>query len=324
MDFQKSRIKGLFTNIYEGLKRLCDNRLLKIFAQIIFVGLILVSIFQYILINWERLKTYHWEVNYTYLSLSFLILLGHRFWGATGWYMAVRILSLSQKKPRFIQMLKVYSISNLAAYIPGTYWSLLGRVYLSRDVGISTKKASASIILETFMVVFSGIIMTLFIVPTIMSDHVWAVSLGTVLIVILVLIGINKRFILCLTSIYCRISKKEIPEYDPNSLDLLLLLIVFIMVWVMLGASLFFLTKAIDPSHSTNIFYMIGSFSAAWLIGFFVPIAPSGLGVRETILIYFLHLASVPDPLPAVLAILFRIIIALQDLFWALLSKLLR
>jgi len=38
-------------------------------------------------------------------------------------------------------------------------------------------------------------------------------------------------------------------------------------------------------------------------------------------LVFFLHQALVPDPLPTVLAILFRILMALQDLLWALLVK---
>jgi len=307
--------------LVERVKQVWNNRIIKLTIQILFVGFILFFIYQNIYLNWTKLKSYDWQINGWLLTLSFIILLGHRFFGAAGWYLAVRILIPKRKMPRFKQLLKVYSISNLASYIPGTYWSILGRIYLSRELGFSTTLSSASIIIETILVVFSGMIMTLPVLPTLAPGQTWVIILGLCIMIILVIIGVNNRFINFLASIYSRITKKNVPEINSNSPQLLLLLLTYILVWVPLGISLFLLTRAIYSLSSINVFFMIGYFASAWLIGFFVPVAPAGLGVREAVLVFFLHQALVPDPLPTVLAILFRILMALQDLLWALLVK---
>jgi len=92
-------------------------------------------------------------------------------------------------------------------------------------------------------------------------------------------------------------------------------------IMLFIVTSLFLLIKAIHHQLEISVVLMIGYFAASWLIGFFVPIAPAGLGVREAVLIFFLNEALVPDPLPMVIAILFRVLLIFQDLFWALFAK---
>jgi len=74
--------------------------------------------------------------------------------------------------------------------------------------------------------------------------------------------------------------------------------------WAITGTAAWILIAALTPSPP-DPFFLIGVYAFAWLVGFLVVFAPSGLGVREATLIVLLapHLGAGPA---AVLAVVLR------------------
>jgi uncharacterized membrane protein YbhN (UPF0104 family) len=53
--------------------------------------------------------------------------------------------------------------------------------------------------------------------------------------------------------------------------------------WIVAGAAAWILVDAVSPS-TPELAFLTGAYALAWLTGFVVPFAPSGLGVREATL----------------------------------------
>ena len=65
---------------------------------------------------------------------------------------------------------------------------------------------------------------------------------------------------------------------------------------------------------------MAGGYALAWAIGFVVPGAPGGLGVREAMLLTFLS-GAVEDKSVLIAAILFRVATTLGDALFFLIAR---
>jgi uncharacterized membrane protein YbhN (UPF0104 family) len=97
-----------------------------------------------------------------------------------------------------------------------------------------------------------------------------------------------------------------------------------IVIWLLGALSLLFLAKAFLPEIGLD---QLGIFSAiysiSWLIGFFTPFAPSGIGIREGVLGLAFTAMSIPVGITVLLAALSRILIVFEDVFWAAVGALL-
>lgn len=88
------------------------------------------------------------------------------------------------------------------------------------------------------------------------------------------------------------------------------------------GLLIIALSRALnDAGHMTEL---IGIGAAAWLIGFVVPGAPGGLGVREAVLIMGLTAAGLPPPSATAVALGNRLVTVLGDCLVALVEVILR
>ena len=95
--------------------------------------------------------------------------------------------------------------------------------------------------------------------------------------------------------------------------DFLKILAVYLLSWGLQGLAFFFLVSTVKGWSIDIAFYLIGSYIAAWLVGFLVLFAPGGLGIREGTLSFLLEFC-LPLPLAIALSLLARIWITLGEL----------
>ena len=58
--------------------------------------------------------------------------------------------------------------------------------------------------------------------------------------------------------------------------------------WLVAGAAAWLVIESMSTEQAPGFFFLLGAYTFAWLIGFLVPFAPSGLGAREATLIALL------------------------------------
>ena len=235
-------------------------------------------------------------------------------WGLTlrtmkvpiGWWTSVRIWFLSQA----------------GRYLPGGVWSYVGRFYLSRAE--MTKEAIfGSIVLETGLRVVSEVL--IFVLSLFFWTDTGFISSRMLLLVIS---GVAGGLLLLHPAVLERLSKTSLLRragLGPIDVPvryrtiLVLLLPYYLLTVVVVGVAFHLLVAALYPVPVRLLPALTGSFAAAVVLGFLVPVTPNGWGVREGVLTFLLSQA-VPSSVAIVIAVVARIWLGVGEAMWILIA----
>ena len=220
-----------------------------------------------------------------------------------------------------IQGLRIYFLSNLATYIPGSYWNVPSLIYMQKQQGISASKTGGAILLQHYLVILSGALLGLFGLDLLAARIDLPVAALPVIVsaVILGMAALHPRLLGFFTRIMARILKKDPPVITVTYPQLIGLLAISIIVWLLGAASLLFQAHAFVPEVEISVqaLFRFGAiFAVSWLAGFFTPFAPNGLGVREGVIGLALGLMGVSMEFGLLIAASSRLLIVLEDIAW--------
>lgn len=196
------------------------------------------------------------------------------FGGLLGAAEAWRTLLSPVDEVHFIR--RGFYVSQLAKYIPGGFWQPVGQVSLAASSGVPTERAIAAFPAYVAVLVVSG--MTVGAGTGLTAGHlslparIAAVAgFGSIAL-------LNRRW-MCrgLLAIRRVISWLPAPEEIPSQRS-----IIRAYCWNALTIALSASAFAILSSEGLHAVF---AFAAAWTVGYIVVLVPSGLGVREAVLI---------------------------------------
>jgi hypothetical protein len=84
-------------------------------------------------------------------------------------------------------------------------------------------------------------------------------------------------------------------------------------MWIGFGLQFFFLLKSVGIS--SNAFYCISIYPVSWVIGFIIVFLPSGIGIREGVMVILLS-NFLTSPQAITISILSRIQMTLSELLF--------
>jgi hypothetical protein len=272
-------------------------------------GLVILFIGLFLYDNFAETRTVLGKLPLSVVTLSLAALISGKF-------LLVAIMHQALARHRvFFPMRRcfdIYNLTQLGKYIPGSIWQFVGRIGLYKEAGLPHAIIRDAILLETFWVVSSAfligvlltgwsqhaLILTLFDrVPWI----IWLVLSATVLILLLVVLAGPWR-----TKLLGYASKFV---FSPAAL------LITGCVWLMMGLA-FWLTLLPFTSSSMEFLFVVGLYALSYGIGFVVPFAPAGLGIREAVLVLGL-MPTMPTETAIVLASLNRILYIVSEIFLA-------
>lgn len=182
----------------------------------------------------------------------------------------------------FKKAFAIYNKTQLAKYIPGSIWQFVGRAGIMKKLGINNRTIRDTLFTEIIWILTSSffigsLILLIYyysIIIVFLSRHFLLISLAflILLLVCILLIYLLRNTI---KSIILKI-KKLVPSF----LSLLILLII----WILLASSFWVLINTFSTNNISWL-YCLGVYCLAYAIGFIIPFAPAGLGVRESILV---------------------------------------
>jgi hypothetical protein len=256
----------------------------------IFVGLtvwIFYAIIKPVLLEWEPTRSKLREFSPTDIVLSvtmFAIFLG-----------AVRAMSWRGILSGFGFLvprnaaLRVWILSELARYIPGAIWQVIGRQRLVRPYGVRGSVCASSQVLELTLFVLANLIVAIigmFVMGIERLDGraqqwLWAaLLLAPLLAVVLhppIFYGVTNRILRSLKKPVLA-SRLSLGRSAGILLFMLLgLLWQSVAIWLLLRGPL--------GLSTSDIGLVAGAYSLAWTAGFIAVWAPGGIGVREAVLI---------------------------------------
>lgn len=206
--------------------------------------------------------------------------------------------------------------ANVAKYLPGSVWSLLGRVVLCKRLGVAPFVASAALLMDTVCQVVAGVIVGLVALPAFAAAGPLGerAALLPALAALGVVIGcmhpaaLNAGLTLAEGALQRLGRPRPLPRLPYRYGFVLAMLLFYVFNWAVLGLGFALLGQALSPAPlgPGELLLLAGAFAVAWNVGVFALFAPAGLGVREAAIAVLLA-SAFPAGWPALLALAARV-----------------
>jgi len=277
------------------------KRVMKRILQALLIAVIFYFLARNLYLNWNKILEYEWNVNYYFLASSLVLSMVGAFLIALGWNLILKVLggSLAYKRA-----LKIFFITDLAKYIPGKVWTMVGKVYLCAKEGIPVARTSASVVIQPLIQVISGMLMFLVSLPfwTKTTDFMNKLYLFLPLIPIGLIVLYPAIMNRALNFVLTRLRQNPV-VFDIKYGDILSILLLWCGLWILSGVTYYFLITGIYSIPLSLLPVVIGIFSIAGVLQF---LTPSGIGVLEGVLAVLLGL-YLPVHIAILVALLARV-----------------
>lgn len=240
------------------------------------------------------------RIEWTSLLVASAFAIGFRFWGAFIWLVLLRGLGAGNLHGSRRQLTYVYAKSWLGRYIPGTAPWILGKIYFASQHGVSKSKLAVSSLLEGGLQIV--VLMALSFLLLAFDPRMRQVGTGAVLLMLGVMVVclvtlVPSVFNGIVSTAYRLLRKRPLErEHHASTGTIGKGVALYAVGAVISGLSLFYVIRAVHPAvgHDQALFVM-GAANFAGAASMIAICAPSGLGVREGILLVLLGLIMPPE-----------------------------
>ncbi len=256
-------------------------------------------------INKISIEQYNLTSLYFFVFGIFIVIIGHMIL-AFSWFLLIYKHNLNFKLKNAIA---VISLSQLAKYIPGNIAHILGRVLLASDWFKKTTILK-SMIAESIILIFVASFFSFFwegsysyiksIYPISYSTYVFVFFTS----VIILLYILKKMYCWSRVRIFIAIS------------------FMYFLSFLLYGTLNYLLFVHVFDIHTATLWQCTLTFAMAFLVGYILPGAPGGLGVREAVFILLLSNSLVSESITLQVVLMVRIITILGDLSLFIIAKL--
>lgn len=182
---------------------------------------------------------------------------------------------------RLLSSVIIYAHTSIFKYLPGNIFHFVGRNVVGRQSGIGHGRLAAATVFEIGLSLFSAVLLSALIfsfAPAPLPQ--W---LFRVIAFAFTAVGVTVLFYPSLLEILARFFPSSLPmTWLPQNLSGAMMSNFLAFCFMMIAAalmSLAILPTAVGPASASALFVL------AWLVGFAVPGAPAGFGVREAFLV---------------------------------------
>jgi len=254
-----------------------------------FVFLVFWFLISNLIVNWQEVRAFEFSLNWFYLTISFLFLFLSFIILALAW----RYILIKLDKEKTLSLkdtFHIYFTSELAKYMPGKVWNILGMVYLGAKKGLNKKDLLVASFLESVLstVVLLGVGVAL---TSVLLSQISPWLLVLVLLTIIFGIAVcHPRVFTPLFNLALKILKRPI-VLEKSFLKkeyIVKLVLAYLLFSLLLGFGFFFLANGISAVFIPDLLGLSGAFCFSVAFGVVVLLAPGGLGVREGLLVLLL------------------------------------
>ena len=199
------------------------------------------------------------------------------------------VVSISGVFVEFHLAIKIYNIANMYKFIPGGLLQVLGRNRMAIETeGLRHRKVALATLLEGILWVLAALILSIFYSFHYFMYFIHQFDVLPLLAPILILILFITIPIFCRFRNPLQTTLKKIND-DANGRLLMILIkyLIFMLAMISLWGLSFLATLTVlgQPLTLRLGITIVGLYILSWLLGFLTPGAPSGLGIREFILL---------------------------------------
>jgi uncharacterized membrane protein YbhN (UPF0104 family) len=228
--------------------------------------------------NWLQIRDYPWHVDPLLLCASIAALVAVLAWGVFVWS---RVLRRFEHPPvRLATLLRIWFLSNLARYIPGTVFALLTAAQLSRSAGLSAGVLLTSLLVHTALSLLAAVVVSAWMLAGELFPALPAPWLA-VAVTAAALAVVHPRVLNTALGAISRLLKREVIGWNGSWADGVALLGLAGVSWVLYGGAYYLFVRSLTPIPASAVPVLTGVNALAFVAGVLTPL-PGGLGVRET------------------------------------------
>lgn len=272
-------------------------------AKAVFLLLVAVFLVRFFYQNYDDFRKLDVTINWTVFFSSILFYFAYKITLASLWHY---ITKLNQCAIRYGKAVFAYIYSILGKYIPGKVFMLLARMPSYQEAGVQMQKVTICFFLENICTLLGAaflFLISLFFFPNEVLEEYKLMTIG---LIVLFFICINPQimnFFLHLVEKFTKMRALIIPIGYGQMLKVVLL---FICNWLVVGVGFYILTCSIYPLPLAELLYVSGIYGLSCIAGILAVFAPSGIGVREGIMLMGLSLVM-PEEYAMIISIISRL-----------------
>lgn len=298
-----------FQSLFHKLKALLAIKWLRLTLEAIVLALCAVYLARGLNQSGTTLKNLH--IDLKLMAAAFGAALLSLYLGALAWTLILRSLG---EPVDYLTSPRNHLVSNFAKYLPGYGWQLLGKAYLTRQQAVPATQIGYGLAIELSLLVVVGLALGLVFLPIELAQQ-WlaggfsaavlqAFRIGLLLIISLLLLGLP---------FFSRYLKINAQPLKIRAGTYWIALLVVACGWLALGISFWLLGAAIQPAALNQFPVFVFALAASVLLGLAVFLVPSGIGVRESLMVALLG-PVLTTPVAVLIAGASRFLYILADL----------
>lgn len=207
---------------------------------------------------------------------------------------------------------QIYFVSQLGRYIPGKIWMVLGKFEALRRKGFDLYWVAAISIVEMLLMVLGALAVAAGCLAIEPGKYLktYTESAQVLFGCCIVIILFSKQLINYALNLgkfaLKKIKTDIISDIDSiHSGKFILIALGYSLGWILQGVAFFFLMLSLNPRTTFELRFIF-IYAISWLTGFFAVFSPSGIGVRESLMILLLS-TEISTTEAAVIAMLARV-----------------
>ncbi|WP_245563645.1 lysylphosphatidylglycerol synthase transmembrane domain-containing protein [Longispora albida] len=278
--------------------------------------------------NWSDVEHTWKQLAWQSIAASLVMAIAAMFVNTLAWRAALKDVEHDISVPAAAQ---ICLVGGMAKYLPGSVWAYLLQMELGKRAGLPRPRAFLASLLATGLGLTTALVLGLAGVPTMLQEARDGAAdyAGAVQVSLWIMAGLLPIALLCavpavltrLVQLFLKLVKRPPLESPLTWAGVLRVVGYSALGWTFFGLHLWFLINAQAAPGITGILVCIAAFAIAMNVGMFAIISPSGLGVREGVLVAALvpFLSDKPGAVGAALGIALasRLILTIADVVTA-------
>lgn len=259
-----------------------DKKLILKICRILFGTLVAVFLVWYFAKNWDEFSETIRNVDIGIFLFSMLFYFVYKYTLASLWHYITKINGCAIGYEKAVTS---YLYSILGKYIPGKVFMLAARLAYYKEEDAPLAKVTVCFFIENVCTLLGAamlfIVSLLFFPNSLLQDYKWI----TLLLIAAFFVCIHPKIINFFLGIIGKLFRKDLSIPMKYS-DMLKVVLLFIGNWLIIGVGFFILTRSIYPDVGlSHLLFCAGIWGVSAIMGILAVFAPSGLGVREGIIV---------------------------------------
>jgi len=242
---------------------------------------IIVAIVFAVKSQWAEVKNTITELNWWTLAASSVFIFLGMGAAVRAWQHALG--ALEQPIPAF-DAARAYLVGQLGKYLPGSVWAFVLQTELVRRAGVSRAAGFVAVLVTVGLSTTSALVVGLFGLPALFEVSTVA-AVGVIILVPIALVCAYPPVLTRLVNLALKLLRRT-PLHKPLTMHKIALALGWCAAsWVLYGIQLWLLASSSAGFEIRGLVQCIGALALGMCAGVVVFVVPSGIGVREAVIV---------------------------------------